>query len=189
MITKTTIDLDKIRSERERIELHIGRLSVAAAAIDQKITTVLAIALRSEERGLVERVFNNETASLKLKFLDRALRDSWPHVAQLLASVRKVDEYRNQLSHSTLVTHIAIAEGVVTHHSVREKTLLVPEHIELSELEMWETRASVVHAVVDALSHHSAEDFAHIRLHDLACDFFSEPDDDVQAAIAYLYPL
>lgn len=190
MITSQSFDLAAVRKEENRIYEHIGRFTVRAAMMDQMLTVLLDWMAGSADRGAAQSIFEGEQVSVKQRLLKRALPDQWADKKRLHAAVQMIQGYRNGLAHSVVAPIFAISEGTYAHYKRREQTGLVPEAIDLTELELWEHRASAVNLALTLLTKffRHDRDICEADLRQMVLDFMERPDNDLRAALDYVLP-
>ncbi len=187
MTVSSTFDSASIARDLERIELHVGRITLYSARIDQKMTRLLGIALGANDPTVSDRVFNGELANTKMKFLRKALPDSWAGKRCILDAIEKIAMHRNALSHSALGTDLTSGGAGVSYELRREKKNMQAEPIEIDDLDAWEHRALVVSLVVHALGTMSLERILNSDPRRIALEFFKEADEAVKEAIDFLF--
>lgn len=152
LIISRSFDLDSVRENEARIFEHIGRFTVFAAHVDQKLSVLLAWMTGAADRKAAQRIFEGEQVSTKVRLLKRALPDDWPDKKRLLAAVDTVQKYRNSLAHSTVHSLLTVETGDVNYVKKREYQGGQSDVIDLTELKTWELRVSMLDASLLALT-------------------------------------
>lgn len=174
----------------ERIQLHVGRINQNAARIDMDLTAILALLIAGPNLAIAQAIFKNEQASAKLSFLERALAVvDWPGGKRLLSAIKRINERRNRMSHSSAYSHIDNIAKIQEHYTVREKRNYENEPIALGELEHWETCAEVVSLVTLALARQHEPLDRKPEPREIALGFFTDdPNGRIRKAIDDILP-
>ncbi|MEV8147359.1 hypothetical protein AB0O52_04315 [Arthrobacter sp. NPDC080073] len=146
MINSRSFDLDSVRENEDRIFEHIGRFTVLAAHVDQKLSVLLAWMTGAADRKAAQRIFEGEQVSTKVRLLKRALPDDWPDKKRLLVAVDTIQKYRNSLTHSTVHSLLTVETGDVNYVKKREYQGGQIDVIDLAELKTRELRVSMLDA-------------------------------------------
>lgn len=178
MWTSQVIDLSGVPGAKRRIHQHVGSIIVTMAATDQRLAELLV--------GLDNKVPDSYSARVKKL---RAALSSWPDAGRLAEVLEELGEYRNRLAHSALVTLVQLGAADVVHGGRRDRTNLEFEPFDLDLMPSWEARAEVLAFAVFAVGWHvDSGDLAQRKLRELAAEFSTARDDEVSAAIDYLFP-
>lgn len=186
MITSHTYDLEDGRRREAAICLHIGRMTVKAAAIDEEATLALARVLGIQDVGLAERTFEREGFGTKKRFLERALPDSWASKKQLLAAMQRVEDYRNKLAHSTVHTTYSLLEPAESTRlfSVRGGWT-APSPMDFAP---WQARADLVRAALWTMAHADDQDPYELDARSLAVYYYGEIPAELEPMLDGLFP-
>lgn len=188
MITVQRFDLEDGRAREQAIMLHIGRMTVKAAAIDEVMTTVLSRILAPSDETMALAAFGVEMFGTKYRFLERVLPKSWPDRKPLLAAIKMVEEYRNQLAHSTVHTTYALLEGTedTRLHSFKGGW----RNINPSEFARWEARAQITYAALWQLGNEDDPKPEHHEVRNLLRWHYGEAlTPEISVAIDDLFPI
>lgn len=186
MITSHTYDLEAGRRREAAIYLHIGRMTVKAAAIDEDTTYALARVLAMPDADLAARTFEREGFGTKKRFLERALPDSWASKRQLLAAMQRVEEYRNKLAHSTVHTTYSLLQPAESTrlYSVRGGwTEPSP-----ADFAPWEARADLVRAALWTMAHADDQDPYELDARTLAVYHYGALPAELEPILDELFP-
>lgn len=187
MITAHTFNLEEGRAREDATMLHIGRMTVRAAAIDEVATTVLARVLAPSGDETAHAAFAPEMFGIKFRFLERVLPTEWPDRKPLLSAMRKIEEYRNRLAHSTVHTLYSLVEGTerTRLHNVKGGWA----EVNPIDFASWEARAHVTLGVLEQLSYEDDPNPQHHTARDLLAYYFGDSDlPGIAEAIDELFP-
>jgi hypothetical protein len=161
LITSHVFDLEVGRARENALFLHIGRMTVKAAAIDEAATVVLARLLAPADEAVAIAVLGPEMFGTKRRYLDRALPEDWADRKSLIRAMQRVEEYRNALAHSTIHTIYRLteqSESTRLHSTKGGWSDPDPE-----EFVRWEARSEVTYALLWQLGNDNEPD---VRRHD-----------------------
>lgn len=190
MIISQSFNLDDARENERLVFEHIGRFTVEATHIDQKLSVLLAWATGAPDREAAQRIFEGEQVSTKLRLLKRALPEDWADKERLARAVNKIHNYRNTLAHSTLHSLLNVDTGDVRYIKKREHQGGKRENIDLTELKTWELRASMLHMALLFLTNTflDAHDICEADLRDLSFQVKHDPTPENLAALEFILP-
>ena len=190
MITSRSLNIDDARKNERLIYEHIGRFTVEATHIDQRLSVLLAWATGAPDRESTQRIFEGEQVSTKLRLLKRALPDDWADKERLAKAVTRIHEYRNSLAHSTVHTLFNVETGDITHIKKREYQGGTREEIYLTELETWELRASMLRMALLVLTNTFLDrhDIRQADLRELCFQAKHNPTPENLAALELILP-
>lgn len=190
MLISHSFNLETVGVDEARIFEHIGRFTVAAAHIDQRLSVLLAWATGAPGWKTAQNIFEGEQVSTKVRLLKRALPDNWADKKAMLNAIKMIQDYRNSLAHSTVHTLINVDTGDIQHVKKREFKGGQREPIDLEELKAWELRASMLLSAFLALTNAFlvTHDIRDAELRKLSFQVRHDPTPDTLAALDFILP-
>ncbi|WP_442546161.1 hypothetical protein ACSBOX_21380 (plasmid) [Arthrobacter sp. KN11-1C] len=190
MLISHTFNLETVGVNEARIFEHIGRFTVEAAHIDQRLSVLLAWATGAGDWKKAQSIFADLTVSTKLNLLKKALPEDWGDKNALMNAVQKIQNYRNNLAHSTVHTLLNVDTGDAQYIKKRESKGGQRETIDLDELKTWELRASMLHAALLVLTNSFlvTREIREAELRTLCFQVRHDPTPETLAALDFILP-
>lgn len=190
MLTSHSLNLETVGADEARIFEHIGRFTVEAAHIDQRLSVLLAWATGAGDWDKGQSIFADLQFSIKVNLLKKALPDDWADKNALMNAVQRIQDYRNSLAHSTVHTLLNVGTGESRYIKKRESKGGKRESIDLEELKTWELRASMLHAALLVLTETflRTHEIREAELRTLCFQVKHDPTPETLAALDFILP-
>lgn len=190
MLISHSFNLETSGVEEARIFEHIGRFTVQAAHVDQRLSVLLAWATGAPDWKSAQSIFEGEHVSIKVRLLRKALPDDWADKKALMNAVTMIQDYRNSLAHSTVHTLLNVGTGDTRYVKKRESKGGQRETIDLEELKTWELRASMLLSALLVLTNVFlvTQDIRQAELRKLCFQVRHDPTTETLAALDFILP-